>query len=139
MLKSIKCQGGQFNQRLTDSNPKHDIPEIQDVNKKSIRMLLIAASLATLGGMALAAQDRKTVAVSGTETTLKAILANPVMIRAYKTGVPGNGQTFPEGSRIVKIQWTKAKNPESPYFVEIPQTLQTIPGHARLGIRAVRL
>lgn len=36
---------------------------------------------------------------------LKVILANPTMIAAYKAGVPGNGQSFPEGSMIVKLQW----------------------------------
>ena len=33
------------------------------------------------------------------------IVANPRMINAYKAGVPGNGQPFPEGSMIVKLQW----------------------------------
>jgi hypothetical protein len=28
---------------------------------------------------------------------LKVIVANSTMIKAYKAGVPGNGQPFPEG------------------------------------------
>src|SRR5580658_5884872 len=40
-----------------------------------------------------------------TDEILKVIVANPTMIRAYKAGVPGNGQPFPDGSEIVKLQW----------------------------------
>jgi hypothetical protein len=105
-----------------------------------------SVSLAVLSDLALAAQDRYTlrvpegltfsdirgydtwqdVAVSATETSIKAILANPVMIAAYKEGIPGNGKPFPEGSKVVKIEWIKMKNPVSPYFVEIPETLKTV-------------
>jgi hypothetical protein len=35
----------------------------------------------------------------------KVIVANPTMINAYKAGVPGNGQPFPDGSKIAKLQW----------------------------------
>jgi hypothetical protein len=66
------------------------------------------------------------VAVSATESGIKAILANPVMIQAYKDGVPGNGKSFPEGSMVVKIQWYKAQNPVSPYSVEVPSTLKSV-------------
>jgi hypothetical protein len=103
-------------------------------------------SLAVLGGIALAAQDRytlkipdglafsdfrgydtwQTVAVSETEGSVKAILANPVMIAAYKAGIPDNGKPFPEGSKVVKIEWVKKKNTVSPYFVEVPDTLKTL-------------
>ncbi len=44
------------------------------------------------------------VAVRHTEVGIKAILGNPVMINAYKEGIPGNGKPFPEGSMIVKIE-----------------------------------
>jgi hypothetical protein len=106
----------------------------------------ITVSIAVLGGVALAGEDRYTltipdglafaefrgyekwqdVAVSETTGSVKAILANPVMIAAYKKGIPGNGKSFPEGSKIVKIEWIKKKNPVSPYFVEIPDTLKTL-------------
>lgn len=68
----------------------------------------------------------QTVGVSETETSLKAILANQVMIDAYKAGIPGNGKPFPEGSKTVKIEWIKKKNPVSPYFVEVPETLKSV-------------
>lgn len=107
---------------------------------------LVLTSLAVVGGAAIAAQDRytvkvpdglsfaefkgydswQTVAVSDTETSIKTILANPAMIQAYKDGVPGNGKAFPEGAKAVKIEWLKKKNPVSPYFVEIPDTLKTV-------------
>ncbi len=104
-------------------------------------VLLFAA-----GGMALAAQDRFTlkvpnglafaefkgyenwqyVAVSQTESGIKVIAANPMMINAYRQGVPGNGKQFPNGSKIVKIEWTSKKNSESPYFVMVPDTLKSV-------------
>jgi hypothetical protein len=96
--------------------------------------------------MALAAQDRFTlkapngvafsefrgyetwqdVAVSQTEDGIRAILGNPVMINAYKDGIPSNGKPVPEGSMIVKIEWAKKKNPVSPYFLEVPDTLKSV-------------
>jgi hypothetical protein len=66
------------------------------------------------------------VAVSETEGSVKAILGNPTMIRAYQEGIPDNGKPFPEGSKIVKIEWIKKKNPVSPYFVEVPDTLKSL-------------
>jgi len=115
-------------------------------SKKISAILVIAVSLFVLLSMAPAAQDRFTltapngvafsefrgydtwqdVAVSTTEDGIKAILANPVMINAYKEGIPGNGKAFPDGSMIVKIEWLKKKNPVSPYFVEVPETLKSV-------------
>jgi hypothetical protein len=71
-------------------------------------------------------EDWQDVAVSETEGSVKAILANPTMIEAYKEGIPDNGKPFPEGSKTVKIEWVKKKNPESPYFVEVPDTLKSL-------------
>jgi hypothetical protein len=109
-------------------------------------ILIIAILCAVLGSMALAAQDRFTVkvpnglafsefkgyetwqnvSVSQTETGLKVIAANSAMINAYRQGVPGNGKPFPEGSKIVKIEWMSKKNSESPYFVMVPDTLKSV-------------
>jgi Cytochrome P460 len=109
-----------------------------------LAIALIAVSLA--GSLALAAQDRfklkvpnglafseirgyetwQHVAVSRTEDGLKVIAANPAMINAFRSGVPGNGKLFPDGSKIVKIEWTEKKNPESPYFVMVPDTLKSV-------------
>jgi hypothetical protein len=51
---------------------------------------------------------------------LKVIVANPKMIAAYKAGVPGNGQPFPEGSMIVKLQWKQKKSTEAQFAVDVP-------------------
>jgi hypothetical protein len=107
-------------------------------------ILTVSACLSVLLSVAFAAQDKDTltvpnglafseiegydtwqsVAVSGTEGGLKAILGNPEMINAYKSGIAGNGKPFPDGVKIVKIEGIKKKNLVSPYFVEIPDTLK---------------
>ena len=65
-------------------------------------------------------EDWPDVAVSQTDTGIKAILANPVMVKAYQDGIPGNGKPFPDGSMIVKIEWNRVPNPVSPYEVNVP-------------------
>ena len=113
--------------------------------KPSSAVAIILVVLATLGSVALAAQDRytlklgelafsdfrgyenwKVVAVSQTETLLKVIVANDVMMDAYKQGLPADGKLFPEGSKIVKIEWTFKKNTVAPYFVMVPDTLKAV-------------
>ena len=112
---------------------------------KNIPAIVTVLSLAALSGMALAAPDRytlklgklsfadfkgyedwKNVAVSQTETQLKVILANDVMMKAYRQGLPADGKLFPEGSKIVKIEWSFKKNTVSPYFVQVPDTLKAV-------------
>src|SRR4051812_25997233 len=86
---------------------------------------IVFVVLAALGGVAFAAQDKysvrvpdgiafsdfrgfedwSTVAVSQTADVIDVILANPAMIGAYRADVPGNGQHFPDGSKIAKIHW----------------------------------
>ena len=51
---------------------------------------------------------------------LKVIVANPKMIAAYKAGVPGNGQPFPEGSMIAKLQWKQKKSTDAQFAVDVP-------------------
>ena len=58
------------------------------------------------------------------EEILKVIVANPVMIKAFKTGVPGNGQPFPDGSMIAKLQWKPKKSTEAPFAVDVPDVFQ---------------
>jgi Cytochrome P460 len=102
--------------------------------------------LAGLGGIALAAQDKytlqvpnglalsefrgyedwQTVAVSQTEDTIEVILANPLMIDAYRAGVPGNGKHFPDGSQITKIHWKATKSAEAPAPTTVPGTLDNV-------------
>jgi hypothetical protein len=92
-------------------------------------MVIIAVVLAVLGSIAPAAQDKYTVKVPGglsfsefrgyegwqaislshSATAVAVILGNPVMIAAYKAGVPGNGKPFPDGSKMAKIHWEPKK------------------------------
>ena len=55
-----------------------------------------------------------------TNEVLKVIVGNPAMITAFKAGVPGNGQPFPEGSMIVKLQWKPKRSTEAPFVVDVP-------------------
>src|SRR5260370_28575779 len=65
-------------------------------------------------------EDWAVASSARTDEILKVIVANPTMIKAYKAGVPGNGQPFPEGSMIVKLQWKLKKSTEAPFVVEVP-------------------
>ena len=40
---------------------------------------------------------------------IRVILANPVMIKAYQDGIPGNGKPFPDGAKMAKIHWNPKK------------------------------
>src|SRR4051812_14834548 len=65
-------------------------------------------------------EDWSVVSTARTEEVLKVIVANPAMIKAYKAGIPGNGQPFPEGSKIVKLQWKPKKSTEATFDVDVP-------------------
>jgi hypothetical protein len=114
---------------------------------KSIRVIAVGAILTSaIGGTVLAAQDRTSlkvpdglafsefqgydtwqpIAVSQTETGIKVIAGNDVMMKAFRDGLPTNGKTFPEGSKVAKIEWTIRQNTVSPYFVRIPGTLKSL-------------
>jgi hypothetical protein len=111
------------------------------------RSLLIVASvalvLAILSGVAISAQDKYTlrlpdglafsdfkgyedwqlISSAKTDDRMKVILGNPTIIAAYKSGIPGNGKPFPDGSKIAKVQWKPKKSTEAPFAVEVPDTL----------------
>ena len=94
-------------------------------------------------------EDWAVVSSARTDEVLKVIVANPTMIKAYKAGVPGNGQPFPEGSKIVKLQWKPKKSTEAPFAVDVPDVFypgfrhgkgqQEISENRRVGIRGVQL
>jgi hypothetical protein len=81
-------------------------------------------SLKSPGGIAFSNfrgyEDWSVVSSARTDEVLKVIVANPAMINAYKAGVPGNGQPFPEGSMIVKLQWKPKKSTEAQFAVDVP-------------------
>ncbi len=81
-------------------------------------------SLISPGGIAFSDfrgyEDWADVSSAHQDEILKVIVANPKMITAYKAGVPGNGQPFPEGSMIVKLQWKQKKSTEAQFDVDVP-------------------
>ena len=110
-------------------------------------IMMVAVTLALLGGMASAAQDKYTatvpgglafaefkgyedwqsVSVSKTDDAFAMILANPVMIEAYRSGIPGNGKPFPDGSKIAKIHYKPVKSADAPdQTTEVPGTLLNV-------------
>jgi Cytochrome P460 len=105
---------------------------------------IAAAVFAILGGLAVHAQDKYSlkspdgiafsdfkgyedwavVSSARTDEVLKVIVANPVMIKAYKAGIPGNGKPFPEGSKIAKLQWKPKKSTEASFVVDVPDIFE---------------
>ena len=87
-------------------------------------------SLRLPGGLAFSEfrgyENWQVVSVSQTTELLKVEVANPTMIKAYREGVPGNGKPFPDGSKIAKIECRPKKMAESPFAVNVPDTLQDV-------------
>jgi Cytochrome P460 len=108
--------------------------------RRTKNLALATAAAVMLGGAAVYAQDKYSLQSPGgiafsdfkgyedwavvssarTDEVLKVIVANPVMIEAYKGGLPGSGQPFPDGSKIVKLQWKPKKSTEAPFVVDVP-------------------
>src|SRR3954454_20677279 len=106
---------------------------------ESLMIVIIAVPLAFLANTAVCAQEKyslkspdgvafsdfkgyedwSVVSSARTDEVLKVIVANPIMISAYKAGLAGNGQAFPDGSRIVKLQWKPKKSAEAPFVVDV--------------------
>jgi hypothetical protein len=101
------------------------------MNRRSTLTVGIAIVwLAVLGGWASSAQDKYTVKVPGglafsefrgyeawqaislsrNEKVVAMTVGNPVMIDAYRSGFPANGQPAPDGARMAKIHWTAKQN-----------------------------
>ena len=100
------------------------------MKSKRMRTIAIVTALASaVGTSVMSAQDKYTlkvpgglafsefrgyeawqvVSISQDGPLVAAILANPVMIKAYEAGFPGNGKPFPDGSKMAKIHWTPKK------------------------------
>ena len=105
---------------------------------KTIRVtLFVGVFLSVLVALALAAQDRYTLKVpnglafsefrgyedwqvvapsqTDAQNVMRVILANPVMMKAYREGIPANGKPFPDGSKIAKIEWEPRKITDAPF------------------------
>jgi len=85
-------------------------------------------SLVSPGGIAFSDfrgyEDWAVVSSAHTDERLKVIVGNPTMIKAFKAGIPLNGQPFPDGSMIVKLQWTPKKSTEAPFVVDVPDAFK---------------
>jgi hypothetical protein len=112
------------------------------MNGKGIVITMVLV-LAVVSGVAVSAQDKYTLKLSNglafsdwkgyedwqlissskTDDRLKVILGNPTIIAAFKSGIPGNGKPFPEGSKIAKVQWKPKKSTDAPFVVDVPDTL----------------
>jgi hypothetical protein len=110
---------------------------------------LAVPALAVLGGRATSAQDTgqakyavrvpnglafsefrgyeawQTVSISRNDKLMAVILANPVMINAYQSGIPGNGKPFPDGSKMAKIHWNPKMNQAFP-GTTVPASLHDV-------------
>src|ERR1700719_5278593 len=117
--------------------------------KTSLSLLVgVPPALAVLGdrvGSAQEKQDKYTLKVPGglafseirryedwqvvgpsltdAQNVIRVILANPVMIKAYRSGIPGNGKPFPDGSKIVKLEWRPKKLTDPPFSANTPDTV----------------
>ncbi|WP_201312675.1 cytochrome P460 family protein [Dyella sp. EPa41] len=100
-------------------------------HNSKLAMAISAAVLLSLGGAALAlsTQDKyelkvpnglafsefkgyeswQLISISENNGLQAAILGNPTMIEAFRSGIPGNGKPFPDGSKMAKIHWTPKK------------------------------
>jgi len=70
-------------------------------------------------------EDWQVVAPTHTDSSnvMRVILANPVMMKAYRAGIPANGKPFPEGSKIAKIEWQPKKLTGAPFSAATPDTV----------------
>ena len=113
--------------------------------KSMLTIAIITVVLAVLGGMAISAQDKYTVKVPGglafsefrgyegwqavsisqNGKLIAVILGNPVMIDAYRAGIPGNGKPFPDGAKMAKIHWNPKQNEFFP-DATVPGTLHDV-------------
>ena len=104
---------------------------------KPSSMMLMGTAVwiaALVGGLAISAQDAgqskynvavpgglafsefkgyetwQTISLSRTEKLVAVILGNPVMIDAYRAGIPANGRPVPDGAKMAKIHWQPKPN-----------------------------
>ena len=104
------------------------------MKRTSMWTIGIAAWVAALAGVVSSAQDKYTakvpgglamsdfrgyeswqaISVSRTDKVFAIILGNPVMIKAYQAGIPGNGRPVPDGAKMAKLHYSPKKNQYNP-------------------------
>jgi hypothetical protein len=111
-----------------------------------VRMIAVVTALVSVfGASAMSAQDKYTVKVPGglafsefrgyegwqlvsisqDGAVMAAILGNPLMIEAYKKGIPANGKPVPDGAKMAKIHWNPKKLETFP-AATVPGTLHDV-------------
>jgi Cytochrome P460 len=104
------------------------------MNRNMLTAAIAALWLALLGGFAISAQDAgqskytvrvpgglafsefegyeawQAISISRNDRVVAAILGNPVMIDAYRAGIPGNGKPVPDGAKMAKVHWKPKQN-----------------------------
>ena len=110
--------------------------------KSNVFVTIATATLAVavLGGAAVSEQDKYSLKVPGglafsefkgyedwavitvhhNEDLIKVVVGNPVVMDAYRAGIPGNGKPFPDGSKMAKVEWNPTKSTTPPYDVNVP-------------------
>ena len=66
------------------------------------------------------------ISPSQLDGVVKAIVGNPVMIKAFNEGIPVNGQSVPDGAVMAKIEWSAKSNPDLPGAARVPDTLKNV-------------
>ena len=109
------------------------------------QILIGGVTLSVLVALGLAAQDKYSVKVpnglafsefrgyedwhvvapslTDAQNIMRVIVANPVMMKAYREGIPANGKPFPEGSKVAKIEWEPKRITAAPFSVTAPDTV----------------
>src|SRR4030095_3568276 len=103
------------------------------MNRKNVLTIgaaMVTVWLAAVGGTAMSRQDKYTVKVPGglafsefrgyegwqavsisrNERVVAMILGNPVMVDAYRDGIPANGKPLHDGAKMPKIHWVPKQN-----------------------------
>jgi hypothetical protein len=55
-------------------------------------------------------EDWSVISVSQNGPNISAIVGNPTVIKAFKSGIPANGSPFPDGSKMAKVHWIATKD-----------------------------
>ena len=81
-------------------------------------------SLKVPGGLAFSEfkgyEDWAVITIDHTADLMKVILGNPVVMDAFRAGIPRNGNPFPDGSKMAKVEWHPKKSPDAPYDINVP-------------------
>jgi hypothetical protein len=116
------------------------------MSSRCVTGIVIVGASVWMASLTVVAQDRSTlkvpngltlselkgyeswqvIAPSQTDESIKAIVGNPVMIKAYMDGIPANGRVVPDGAMMAKIEWSRQPNPVSPYPVNVPGALKSL-------------